>query len=95
MAIQNFRDERARAIFEGRSPGKDFPADLIRPAKRKLEMLNAAVEVGELRFPPGNRLEALSGDRKGQYSVRVNGQFQVVFRWTSSGPTEVEFVDYH
>ena len=95
MAIQNFRDDRAQAVFEGRSPGKGFPADLIRPAKRKLEMLNAAVDVNELRFPPGNRLEALAGDRKGQYSIRVNDQFRLVFVWTTFGPTDVAFVDYH
>ncbi len=95
MAIQSFKDDRARAIFDGVAPGKRFPADLIRAAKRKLEMLNAAVELAELRFPPGNRLEALSGDRRGQVSIRVNDQFRLVFVWTASGPAEVEFVDYH
>jgi toxin HigB-1 len=95
MAIQSFRDERARAIFAGRHPGKGFPTDLIRPAKRKLEMLNAAVDLSELRFPPGNRLEPLTGDRRGQYSIRVNDQFRLVFGWTDAGPTEVEFVYYH
>lgn len=95
MAIHSFRDERAQAIFEGRMPGKGFPADLIRAAKRKLEMLNAAVDVNELRFPPGNRLEALSGDRRGQYSIRVNDQFRLVFVWTPAGPADVAFVDYH
>lgn len=95
MVIQSFQDERAQAIFEGRSPGKGFPADLIRPAKRKLEMLNAAVELNELRFPPGNRLEPLSGDRHGQHSIRVNDQFRLVFVWTPAGPTDVAFVDYH
>ncbi len=95
MAIQSFKDDRARAIFDGVAPGKRFPADLIRSAKRKLEMLNAAVAVDELRFPPGNRLEALSGDRRGQFSIRVNDQFRLVFVWTPSGPTQVEFVDYH
>ena len=95
MAIQSFQDARAQAIFEGRSPGKGFPADLIRSAKRKLEMLNAAVELNELRFPPGNRLELLSGDRRGQHSIRVNDQFRLVFFWTTAGPTEVAFVDYH
>ena len=95
MAIQDFQDERARAIFEGRSPGKRFPSDLVRSAKRKLEMLNAAVELNELRFPPGNRLEPLTGDRRGQHSIRVNDQFRLVFIWTSAGPTDVAFVDYH
>jgi proteic killer suppression protein len=95
MAIQSFRDERARAIFDGRSPGKGFPADLVRPAKRKLEMLHAAVVLNDLRFPPGNRLEALAGDRAGQHAIRVNDQFRLVFVWTDAGPTDVIFVDYH
>ena len=95
MAIQSFQDERARAIFEGRSPGKRFPSDLIRSAKRKLEMLNAAVKLNELRFPPGNRLEPLTGDSRGQHSIRVNDQFRLIFIWTSAGPTSVAFVDYH
>ena len=95
MVIQSFKDDRARAIFGGVAPGKRFPADLIRSAKRKLEMLNAAVELNELRFPPGNRLEALSGDRQGQFSIRVNDQFRLVFIWTPTGPSQVEFVDYH
>ncbi len=95
MAIQSFRDERAAAIFAGNSPGKGFPADLLRPAKRKLEMLHAAVLLEDLRAPPGNRLEALVGDRAGQHSIRVNDQFRLVFVWTPAGPTDVEFVDYH
>jgi proteic killer suppression protein len=81
MAIQSFRDERARAIFDGRSPGKGFPADLV--------VLN------DLRFPPGNRLEALAGDRAGQHAIRVNDQFRLVFAWTDAGPADVIFVDYH
>ena len=95
MAIQSFRDGRARAILDGVSPGKGFPADLLRSAKRKLEMLQAATVLDDLRVPPGNRLEALSGDRAGQHSIRVNDQFRLVFRWTDAGPTDVEFVDYH
>ncbi len=95
MAIQSFQDERARAVFDGRSPGKGFPTDLLRSAKRKLEMLNAAVELGDLRYPPGNRLEPLVGDRRGQHSIRVNDQFRLVFIWTAAGPADVAFVDYH
>jgi proteic killer suppression protein len=95
MAIQSFRDERAKAIFDGISPGKGFPSDLLRPAKRKLDMLHAATVLNDLRVLPGNRLEALSGERAGQHSIRVNDQFRLVFRWTDAGPGEVEFVDYH
>ncbi len=58
-------------------------------------MLNAAVALSDLRVPPGNRLEALHGDRAGQHSIRINGQFRICFLWTSSGPTDVEITDYH
>lgn len=95
MAIQSFKDERAKAILDGINPGKGFPADLLRTAKRKLVMLNAASALNDLRVPPGNRLEALSGDRQGQHSIRVNDQFRLVFVWTEAGPAEVQFVDYH
>ena len=95
MAIQSFKDDRARAIHIGKHPGKGFPSDLIRVAKRKLAMLDNAFALSDLRFPPGNRLEALSGDRQGQQSIRVNDQFRLVFVWTQTGPAEVEFVDYH
>ena len=69
--------------------------DLTRVTKRKLEMLNAAVSLNSLRAPPGNRLEALSLDRVGQHSIRVNDQFRICFVWTGTGPDRVEFVDYH
>lgn len=95
MAIQSFKDGRAQAILDGKHPGKGFPPDLLRVAKRKLAMLKDAVTLNDLRFPPGNRLEALSGDRQGQHSIRVNDQFRLVFIWTEGGPADVEFVDYH
>ena len=95
MAIQSFRDERCRAIFNGADPGKRFPSVLLRVVRRKLEMLDAASMLGDLRAPPNNHLEALFGDRLGQHSIRVNDQFRLCFRWTSSGPADVEFVDYH
>lgn len=62
---------------------------------RKLAMLNAAATLLDLRIPPGNRLEALSGDRAGQYSIRINDQYRVCFRWTKAGPEDVEICDYH
>jgi proteic killer suppression protein len=64
-------------------------------AVRKLDQLDAAVRLTDLSSPPGNRLEALKGDRKGQFSVRINDQWRVCFRWTPDGPVEVEIVDYH
>jgi len=92
--IKGFRDKTAEAIFDGESP-KGFPADLVGVARRKLRYLNAAAALGDLRSPPGNRLEALAGDRKGQHSIRINDQFRICFFWTAEGPAEVEIVDYH
>ena len=92
--IRSFRDKTTEAVFRGERP-KGFPADLVNVARRKLRYLNAAADLGDLRSPPGNRLEALAGDRKGQYSIRINDQFRVCFVWTAEGPAEVEIVDYH
>jgi proteic killer suppression protein len=66
-----------------------------RVAMRKLHQLNIAGSLNDLRIPPGNRLEALKGNRKGQWSIRINGQFRVCFTWTEFGPASVEIVDYH
>lgn len=92
--IRRFRDKVAEAVFNGASP-KGFPADLVKVARRKLRYLNAAGDLGDLASPPGNRLEALAGDRKGQHSIRINDQFRVCFVWTAQGPAEIEIVDYH
>ena len=92
--IRSFRDKVAEAVFNGEHP-KGFPTDLVKVARRKLRYLNAAGDLGDLRSPPGNRLERLTGDRKGQYSIRINDQFRVCFVWTAAGPAEVEIVDYH
>ena len=92
--IRTFRDKTTEAIFNGESP-KGFPADLVKVARRKLRYLHAASQLIDLRAPPGNRLEALAGDRKGQHSIRVNDQFRVCFVWTALGPADVEIVDYH
>jgi toxin HigB-1 len=92
--IRNFRNRTTEAVFDGESP-KGFPADLVRVARRKLRYLNAAGDLSDLRSPPGNRLEALAGDRKGQHSIRINDQLQVCFVWTAEGPADVEIVDYH
>jgi toxin HigB-1 len=92
--IRSFRDRATEAVFNGESP-KGFPADLVKVARRKLRYLNAAGNLSDLRSPPGNRLESLAGNRKGQYSIRINDQFRVCFVWTVEGPAEVEIVDYH
>lgn len=91
--ILNFRCAETQALFEtGDSRRwKSF----LSVATRKLAMLHAAVELRDLRSPPGNRLEALHGNRAGQYSIRINGQFRICFEWTDAGPTNVEIVDYH
>jgi proteic killer suppression protein len=92
--IRSFRSKTTEAVFNGESP-KGFPADLVKVARRKLRYLNAAGGLGDLRSPPGNRLEALAGGRRGQHSIRINDQFRVCFVWTAEGPAEVEIVDYH
>jgi proteic killer suppression protein len=92
--IQSFKDERTRAAFEG-AASKGFPADLLAVTRRKLGYLNAATSLTDLRAPPGNRLEALKGDRQGQHSIRVNDQWRICFVWTTEGPKDVEFIDYH
>jgi proteic killer suppression protein len=92
--IRSFKDEKTAAVFRGESP-KGFPANLVRVARRKLEMLNAATALNDLRVPPNNRLEALKRDRLGQHSIRINDQFRLCFQWTEAGAEQVEIVDYH
>lgn len=95
MAIQGFRRAELEALLRsGRAP-KWLPASIRRAAYRKLVMLDAALTLQDLRVPPGNRLEALSGNWKGFHSIRVNQQWRVVFRWTPQGPENVDIVDYH
>lgn len=95
MAIVSFKDDRVRVLLNGTVPGKGFPTQLTLIARRKVRQLEEADTLNALREPPGNRLEALSGDRAGQHSIRVNRQFRICFRWTPEGPADVEFVDYH
>jgi proteic killer suppression protein len=92
--IRTFKNDLAREAFKGEAT-KGFPADLLSVTRRKLQYLNAAVSLQDLRSPPGNRLEALRGDRRGQHSIRVNDQFRICFIWTKDGPEDVEFTDYH
>ena len=91
--IQSLRCKDTQRLFAGQCPRR-FRA-IQRIAERKLAQLDAARTLEFLRAPPGNRLEALKGDRSGQFSIRINDQFRVCFRWTNHGPDEVEIVDYH
>jgi proteic killer suppression protein len=92
--IVSFRDEDTRLLWEtGKSPR--VPANIRRSAWKKLAILNAAIELANLRVPPGNRLEALVKDRKGQHSIRVNDQYRICFRWQKGNAEDVEIVDYH
>ena len=91
--IKNFRCADTQLLFET-GKCKRFSAIAV-VAARKLVQHDAAQTLEFLRSPPGNRLEALRGDRAGQYSIRVNDQFRLCFRWTEAGPKDVEIVDYH
>ena len=92
--IRSFNNKVTEAVFNGRCP-KGFPVQIFQVARRKLEALDAAERLSDLRIPPANRLEALKSDRAGQHSIRVNDQWRICFRWTSEGPSDVEIVDYH
>lgn len=93
MPIRSFKCADTRSMFEGKRIRRFVNIEAV--AMRKLAILNRAGRLDDLRVPPGNRLEALRGDRRGQYSIRVNDQFRICFVWTATGPTEVEIVDYH
>lgn len=92
--IVGTRGKLAAEAVQGRF-GKGFPADLVKRSRTMLSALDAAVVIEDLRFPPGNHLEALSGDRAGQHSIRINDQWRICFVWTEQGPDKVEIVDYH
>ena len=91
--IRSFRDRATESLWMGVFV-KRF-SGIERQALRKLDMLHHARDLNDLRVPPANRLEALKSDRKGQYSIRINDQWRICFRWTSIGPHDVEIVDYH
>ena len=91
--IRSFKDQYAAALWDGESSRRLHP--IKKQALCRLDALNAAVTLADLRAVPGYRLEALRGDRKGQYSIRINDQFRVCFVWTKDGPRDVEIVDYH
>jgi proteic killer suppression protein len=92
--IGSFKGRFAEAIARGNAP-RGFPADLLRPAQRKLAALIAATELQSLGSPPGNRLERLKGERAGQHSIRINNQWRICFRWEAGQAQDVEIVDYH
>lgn len=96
--IVSFRDRGTEDLWNGvdsKGARRVCPAELQRAALRKLTMLNRAIMLSELRYPPGNHLEALRGDREGQHSMRINDQYRICFFWTPEGPADVEIVDYH
>ena len=92
--IKSFKDQETEKIFRGQFSRK-FLQNIQRVAARKLEQLNAATVLDTLRVPPGNRLEALSHNRQGQHSIRVNDQWRVCFVWRDDSAFDVEIVDYH
>ena len=92
--IASFRCADTENLFRGNDTGR-FPPDILRRALRKLLILDAAHDIRDLRIPPGNHLERLTGDRKGQYSIRVNEQWRICFVWRDGNALEVEIVDYH
>ena len=94
FVIQAFADKDTEKLFNGRRV-KKYSSELSDRALQKLLMLNAANHISDLRMPPGNRLEALVGDRKGQHSIRINDQYRICFVWTAAGPQDVQIVDYH
>jgi proteic killer suppression protein len=96
--IRDFHDPGTEDVFNGkntRAARGTCPKGLWRVAQRKLDQLDSVERLDELRVPPGNRLEALGADRKGQHSVRINDQFRICFMWSDEGPTSVEITDYH
>jgi len=92
--IKTFRDKETEKIFN-RLVSRKLPPNIQHHARRKLVILDAATELNALRVPPGNRLEALKGDRKGQHSIRINDQWRICFRWKSGDAYNVEIADYH
>ena len=94
MVIQSSKGKLAANALKGEY-GKGFPSYLVKRTRARLTALDAAGAVEDLRFPPGNHLEELKGDRAGQHSVRINNQWRICFVWTPNGPADVEIIDYH
>jgi proteic killer suppression protein len=92
--IKSFSDKDTESLFRGRKPRK-LPNNIWRRGTRKLLIIHAATDLSELRVPPGNRLEKLSGDREGEYSIRINSQWRICFIWRDGHAYQVEITDYH
>ncbi len=96
--IESFADKGTEDVYHGnksKQARNTLPISLFSVARRKLDMINAAQDVKDLREPPGNRLEALKGDLEGKYSIRINEQWRIIFHWTCRGAEVVQIVDYH
>src|SRR5215208_4799167 len=96
--IQSFKNAGTEDIFNGentKASRKICPGSILKTAARKLDQVDSVTTLLELKIPPNNKLEALSGNRKGQHSIRINDQYRICFVWTESGPDQVEIVDYH
>jgi proteic killer suppression protein len=92
--VKSFKDDETRKIYQ-RERSRKLPVDIQQVALRKLRMINNAINLADLRIPPANRLEKLSGNREGQYSIRINDQWRICFEWRSSDAFNVEITDYH
>ncbi len=92
--IVSVKGRFAEDVAKGKAP-RGFPTDLVRSAQRKLVMIDSALELRDLLSPPGNRLEPLKGNRKGQHSIRINDQWRICFVWKDDGAHDVEITDYH
>jgi toxin HigB-1 len=96
--IKQFRNKGTEDIFNGRNSKearKCCPRSLWKIASRKLDQLDSVTTIEELRIPPGNMLESLKGDRKEEYSIRINEKYRICFKWSETGPDQVEIIDYH
>jgi toxin HigB-1 len=95
--IQSIADKLTQDVFDGvnSKAARRFPIELHRKARHKLDLLNSAGNLNDLRVPPANRLEALKGDLKGHFSIRINDQWRVIFKWIDNNAEEVRIADYH
>ncbi|MGD8290455.1 MAG: type II toxin-antitoxin system RelE/ParE family toxin [Desulfobacterales bacterium] len=96
--IQSFKNQATEDLFNGKvtkAALKIIPRNLWNIVSRKLDQMDSVAALNELRIPPGNHLEALKRDRQGQHSIRINDQYRICFKWTESGPSDVEVTDYH